>query len=171
MFRTRAYLLCLLLVLTLTSAALIAAQEEPAVTNQVTQETVEWSLSAEQCDKLEEDLTGTGEKTISVTTTVAEDGSQQTVEDAIIWGTASDSTGTYDFVYANHLVRDTPADGEGPVTIFMIDSFYLHGTGTAELNETFIWSWSYTPPAEEWPPVDDWEQIHTIGDPLNCDPL
>jgi hypothetical protein len=171
MFRTRTYLLWLLLVFTLVGASLIAAQEKTKVTNQITRETVDWSLSDEQCDKLEESLSGTGEKTASLTTTEAEDGSKHTVEDVIISGTASDSTGTYNYVYANHAERDIPPEGEGPVTIFMIDSFYLHGAGDAELNEAFIWSWTYTPPAEEWPPVDNWEQIDTIGDPLTCDPL
>ena len=171
MFRTRNYLLCLLLPITLIGTSLISAQENTKVTNQVTRETVDWSLSAEQCDKLEEDLSGTGEKTASLTTTEAEDGSKHTVEDVIITGTASDSTGTYTFVYANRAVRDIPPEGEGTTAIFMIDSFYLHGTGTADLNEAFIWSWTFTPPAEEWPPVDNWEQMHTLGDPINCDPL
>lgn len=171
MFRTRTYLLCLLLVVVLVGASSIAAQEESNVTNQITRETVEWTLSDEQCDKLDEPLSGTGEKTVSLTTTEAEDGSKHTVEDAIITGTASDSTGTYTFVYANRAVRDIPPEGEGEIKIFMIDSFYMHGTGEAELNEAFIWSWTYTPPAEEFPPIDNWEQMHTIGDPINCDPL
>jgi hypothetical protein len=171
MFRTRSYLLCLLLVLTLVGVSSITAQEEAKVTSQTSLESVEWSLSAEQCNKLEEDLSGTGEKTASITTTEAEDGSKHVVEDVIISGTASDSTGTYNYVYANRAVRDIPPEGDGPTEIFMIDSFFMQGTGEAELNEAFIWSWTFTPPAEEWPPVDNWEQMHTLGDPLTCDPL
>src|SRR5688572_25730373 len=129
MFGTRKYLLCLLLAFTLVGASSITAQDEPKVTTQMTREMVEWSLSDEQCDKLEEPLSGTGEKTASLTTTEAEDGSKHIVEDVIISGTASDSTGTYDYVYANHAVRDIPPEGEGPTTIFMVDSFYLYGTG------------------------------------------
>jgi hypothetical protein len=174
MSRIKQFLVFLWLVVILVGASSITAHEgdeKGKVTNQVTRETVEWSLSAEQCKKLEEDLSGTGEKTASVTTTEAEDGSKHVIEDVIITGTASDSTGTYTFVYANHAERDIPAEEDGTISMFMVDSFYLSGTGKAELNENFTWSWTYTPPAEEWPPVDNWEQMHTVGDPLTCDPL
>jgi hypothetical protein len=174
MFRTRKYLLCLLLVLTLIGSSVIAGDEESKskASNVITRETVDWTLKSDQCKKLKEDLSGTGEKTGSTTTTTLEDGSTHKVEDVIIQGTASDSTGEYNFVYANHAVREIPPEGsKDPIKMFMVDTFYMHGTGKAELNESFIWSWTYTPPAEEWPPVDNWEKMHTVGDPITCDPL
>jgi hypothetical protein len=170
MSRARWYLICLLLVFILVGIQLVSAQDEPKITTQINRETVEWSLAPDVCTKLKVELPGTGEKTQSITTTEMDNGSKHVVDDVVISGTASDSTGEYRYVYGNRAVRDIPA-GDGPIKILMIDTFYLKGSGEVELNENFIWSWTYTPPAEEWPPTDNWQKIHSIGDPLNCDPL
>src|SRR5690349_776522 len=138
MFRTQKYLFCLLLVFALIGSSAIAADEKSKVTNQITRETVDWSLSTDQCKKLKEKLSGTGEKISSLTTTELENGGKHTVEDVFISGTASDSTGEYRYVYANRAVRDIAPEGsKDPTKILMVDTFYMHGTGKAELNESF----------------------------------
>jgi hypothetical protein len=132
---------------------------------------IQWTLKAGgACAAVVSDLTGNGTIQTVVNTRVDRDGNVVTTTNSVARGTASDTVGTYTFVYTNHNVDVAPADGS-PNQISMVDSFVLTGNGsTPNLNVGFNWRWSYTPP-NQWPPQDNWQQIATRGDPLNCDPL
>jgi len=100
------------------------------------------------------------------------DGSSELIVNDVVRGDAVDSNGdTYHFIYTNHSITSTPA-GSGPIQIHMTDNFVLNGRGAAgHLVVGFNWSWTYTPPAEGWPPADNWQQNSTRGVPLLCDPI
>jgi hypothetical protein len=100
------------------------------------------------------------------------DGSSQILINDLVTGTAVDSNGgTYHFVYHNHSTQDVPS-GSGPIQVSMVDSFVLNGDGgAAHMSVGFNWRWTYTPPAELWPPVDHWQKVSTRGEPFLCDPI
>ena len=47
----------------------------------------------------------------------------------------------------------------------------LQGSSTKGFHVFFNWTWSYTPPAEIWPPAENLHKIATHGDPFLCDPI
>jgi hypothetical protein len=152
-----------------------SASAAPSVTttHETVRETVTWTLPADQCPSLPAgvSVSGTGERFEVIITKVNADGSSRILINDLVEGTASDSTGTYRFKYSNHSTEDVPAGG-GAHQISMTDSFVLNGNGSAKhMNVGFEWSWTYTPPAPLFPPVDNWKQNNTHGDPLLCDPI
>lgn len=132
-----------------------------------------WALTRGQCAALPSpSVEGTAYvKGVDVVTTAA-DGSTTRISNVFARGVAYGDDGmTYRFMYHNHAVFTTPASGS-PVQVAMTDSFVLNGAGgDRHMKVGFVWRWTFTPPAGEWPPVDNWEQVSTIGDPMNCDPI
>jgi pectate lyase len=146
------------------------AAPSASTTHQTVTETVTWSMSPAQCSSLSVPISGTGQRHQEIITQVNADGTQRIIINDVVKGTATDSTGSYHFVYTNHSIQDVPASGS-PVNIQMVDSFLLNGTGSAKhMNVGFNWRWTFVPPAL-FPPVDNWQQISTRGDPLHCDPI
>lgn len=138
-------------------------------TRNVIRETVEWTIPAGVCKEAPNGLAGKGQRYEIIETRVDHGITVVTTND-LVKGTAWDSTGTYHFVYKNHNIEAMPTNG-GTHKIHMVDSFELNGKGSVHhLAVSFDWSWTYTPPAESWPPHDNWKQYSTHGD-INCDPL
>ena len=164
----------LLALLLLVSASSAYGDEPPANPTETVRETVSWSIPAGQCPSLPSglSLSGTGDRLMVINTQVNPDGSSQTVVNDLVKGDAVDSNGdTYHFLYQNHSTTSVPASG-APIQIDMSDSFVLNGRGAAgNLTVGFVWSWTYTPPAEFWPPADNWQQVNTRGEPFLCDPI
>jgi hypothetical protein len=163
------------LVSVLLAAAPSAAAKAPP-THQTESGTVPWTLPAGQCPSLPAgvSVSGSGERHRVTTTLTRADGSVTVITNDLVKGAAVDSTGRpYEFVYQNHSAVTQPPAGSGlPVRVEMTDTFVLHGRGGGSvLNVGFNWRWTYTPPAPFWPPVANWEQLSTRGDPLRCDPI
>ena len=176
---SRKLLLVLPLAAMLAAAAPLASAAAPAstTTHQTVHETVTWSMPAGQCAALAVSVDGTGQRNESIATTVNSDGSPRQVIDDLVVGTALDSHGlAYRFYYINHSVWDTPASGS-PVAIKMDDLFLLQNKAAEAQNRYvvkagFVWRWTYDPnTAAAWPPGDNVVKTHTLGDPLNCDPI
>jgi hypothetical protein len=146
-------------------------------THVTVRETVSWSMSPARCSSLQVDLTGTGERLSETNTKVNADGSMQILINDLVTGTASDSTGTYHFVYHNHSVQTIPPAG-APIHVEMADIFVLNGNGSAgHLSVGFNWRWTYTPPDPFVPPdfpifpaAYHLQPISTQGD-VRCDPI
>jgi hypothetical protein len=142
----------------------------PTNTHQVVNESVSWTLPSGQCAAAPAGLTGSGQRHMVINTRMNPDGSMVITINDVVKGTAWDATGTYKFSYENHSVEQVPADGDAH-QISMVDSFVLNGNGSVgHLAVGFNWRWTYTPP-NLFPPVDNWQQISTRGDPLSCDPI
>lgn len=156
------------------SASASAAPIAPASHTTVRDETVVWTLPAGQCASLPAGVavSGTGVRKMTTNIHVNADGSSQSVSDDLVKGVAEGTDGsTYRFVYHNHTVQHFPSAG-GPIRITMVDDFVLHGNGSApSMSIGFNWRWTYTPPAESWPPVDNVQKLSTRGDSLTCDPI
>jgi hypothetical protein len=157
-------------------SASAAAAPSATTTHQTVRETVTWTLPADQCSALPSgvSVSGTGQRHAEINTKENADGSSRIVINDLVKGSAVGSNGaTYHFIYANHSIEERPPEGSGlPIQVSMTDSFELNGSrGAGHLSVGFNWRWTYTPPAAIWPPVDNWEQISTRGDPLNCDPI
>jgi hypothetical protein len=171
--RTRIAALLLLLGLFAMSASASAAPLT-AATHTTVRETVTWTLPADQCASLPAavSVSGTGERIAVTNTNVNSDGSSKIVSNDLVKGTAVGSDGsTYRFVYHNHTTQDVPSAG-GPIRVTMVDDFVLNGDGSApDMSIGFNWRWTYTPPAESWPPADNWQRISTRGDSFTCDPI
>ena len=156
-----------------TSTALAGS---PTNTHEVVDGQVDWTLPAGQCDAIPDGLTltGSGQRHMVINTRVNPDGSEVITINDVVRGTAWDSTGSYNFAYENHSVEQIPAGG-GDHQISMEDNFILNGNGSVgHLAVGFNWRWTFTPPAgefDQWPPVDNWQQISTRGDPVHCDPI
>lgn len=152
--------------------ALAANHTEHKVTQRVTQALVTWTLSPDNCKDISTEINGKGKRYQVVTADVLPNGATRVITNDFVQGTAEDSQGgKYTFIYANQDRNDIPASG-APIRVNMTDTFILDGPGkTNDLSVGFVWRWTYTPPAGEWPPVDNWKQIRTIGDPFNCDPI
>jgi hypothetical protein len=128
-------------------------------------------MSAAVCPSLQVDVSGVGERHEEINTIVNADGSYKVIINDLVTGTASDSTGTYKFVYQNHSVEIAPAGG-GAHQVSMEDSFEMHGNGSADnIHVGFNLRWTYTPPEPLWPPVHDVQQVSMHGNPLQCDPI
>jgi hypothetical protein len=166
----RLMLPALIALLLVASASSAFAEGRVTVTHKTVGGTVDWTIPPGQCKAVKLELKGSGERHQEIITKVYANGSSTILINDLVKGTASDSTGTYHFVYINHSTETVPADG-GAHQIEMVDSFVLNGHGSAKLNVGFNWRWTFTPPALYWPPVDNWQKISDRGDPLNCDPI
>jgi len=135
---------------------------------------VSWTL--DHCSMLAAGLVVEGEGVMQSVAHIKEnaDGSQRITFNDLAKGTATDNAGgTYQFVYHIHIVVDVPPSGT-PVQVAANDLFQLSGQGPAAgLNVGFHWRWTATAldAPDFFPPVTNWEQISTKGDPLTCDPL
>jgi hypothetical protein len=177
----RKFVVALLLALTLLVGAPAAAAHSAGETiHYRTRAPVSFTLTP-ACATIHSDVMGTGEITHNIHGKIRADGSKRVVDDAIARGTAVDSAGkTYRFLYVNQTISTVPASGS-PVQVQMRDSFRLHGRdGVNKVNVGFLWRWTYMPQNDDiptsdspgiWPPVDNWQQISTHGDPFTCDPL
>ena len=165
----------LLLMLVLLIGASSAFGHPPIPTHDAVHETVSWTIPADQCPSLPAGLSvsGTGDRRTMINTKTNKDGSTQVVTNDVVQGDAVDSEGgTYHFTYTNHSIVVIPAESGLPIQVNMSDNFVLNGQGSAgHMTVGFEWRWTYTPPAEIWPPVDNWQQVSTRGEPLLCDPL
>ena len=153
----------------LATAPSVSAAALPATTFSRTTRQVNWSMTPAGCPSLPLPISGSGVGVTELTTMVKADGSQHIEDQDKVTGTAVDSTGaSYSFLYVNHSSLDVPPSGS-PTQILMVDDFLLRGTGRDTEHVAFTWSWTYT--TQQWPPVTNWRQIHTLGDPMNCDPI
>jgi hypothetical protein len=137
-------------------------------------ETVNWTIPANQCPSLPAGLvvSGTGQRHAVSNTKINPDGSSQTVINDVVRGTAVDSNGgTYNFIYSNHSIQDTPAAGI-PIKFEMNDSFVLNGRGAAgHLSVGFLLRWSVSDPNNQpWPPQNP-EIVNLRGEAFLCDPI
>lgn len=168
--------LALLLTLMLTSGTAHAAQPEggESVTSIIVRGTVNFTVPADICAELPAgvSLSGTGTRFQVITTKSKPDGSRLIMSNDFVIGTATDSnSNTYQFVYANQDRNQVPKNG-APIKVNMTDAFVLTGNGGSNnYTVAFNWTWTYSPPEGEWPPVHNWNQNLTNGDPLTCDPL
>jgi hypothetical protein len=174
---SRTFLVPLVLVLVLLVAAPAAAAAKVPPTHQTESGTIApWTIPAGQCPGLPAgvSVSGSGQRHRVTTTLTRADGSTTVITNDVVQGTAVDSNGRpRRFLYHNHFTETRPPSGSGlPVQVHMTDTFVLHGPdGGGTLNVGFNWRWTYTPPAPLFPPVDNWEQLSTRGDPLLCDPI
>jgi hypothetical protein len=174
--RVRMLVVPLVLLLTLLVAAPTAAAALVVTATQETvRETVTWSLPADQCASLPAGVAvhGTGQRDQAIVTRVRADGSGEHLIDDLVMGTAVDGRGgTYTFLYFNSSTEEVPPSGSGlPIQVRMDDIFVLSGADGTQLTVSFTWRWTYAPPAAQWPPRDNWQQLSTRGDPLTCDPI
>jgi hypothetical protein len=164
-------ILVLLALMLLVAVPSVSAASSVTITHATVRETVNWTLTPEQCSSVQAPLSGTGERFAVIITKEYADGSSRILINDVVKGTAWDSTGTYHFKYSNHSTEDVPAGG-GAHQIAMTDSFVLNGNGsTKHMNVGFNWRWTYTPPAPIFPPVENWQRISEHGEPLHCDPI
>lgn len=170
MSRLRAFGSLLLVFMLLFAATSTVSAGPPTVTQEIVDEEVTWTLPPETCEAAWDGLQGSGQRHQVIITRTNPDGSSVVTVNDVVKGTAWDETGTYNFLYQNHSVEQIPA-GEGAHQVSMEDGFVLNGSGVVRLNVGFRWNWTYTPPAEIWPPADNWQRISERGDPLHCDPL
>jgi hypothetical protein len=144
----------------------------PAADHQVINETVSFTIPADQCSLLPAGLSvsGTGERHEVINTQTKADGTVETRTNDLIKGTATDSNGgVHKFVYHNSSTITDPTSGD--FSISMNDSFELTGPGP-HYSVGFNWRWTFTDLALFFPPVDNWVILH--GDPdliFTCDPL
>jgi hypothetical protein len=149
-----------------------SAAAAPAADHQVIQDTVTFTIAADQCPKLPAgvSVSGTGERLTIINTETRADGTTEVRTNDLVKGVATDSNGgVHKFVYHNSSTLTIPLSGD--YSISMNDSFVLSGPGP-NYSVTFNWSWTFTSLELFWPPVDNWEQIHGNPDDIFlCDPL
>jgi hypothetical protein len=145
-------------------------------------ETVTWTLPANQCPSIPEDLSvsGAGQRVMHTRTRHREDGSTKVTIEDTVKGPAIDDLGReYRFLYYNLSTQVIPPSG-GPIRVHMVDVFRLglssdhrgsHGNRFQGFRVDFDWTWTFTPPAEIWPPQDNLLKRSTHGDPFLCDPI
>jgi hypothetical protein len=135
---------------------------------------VSWELSPAACKSINSVIDGSGQRHEETETKVNKDGSSRIVDEDVVSGTAVDARGaTYHFLYTNHSTRLVPTSGT-PISIQMDDLFILKGDNSManNLRVAFSWSWTYDPlTSSYWPPVDNFVQTSTLGDPFGCDPI
>src|SRR5262245_57882927 len=149
-------------------------QESDEIKTKIVRGAVEWTLPANQCSSLPAgvSVSGTGERVQVISTRKGEDGSTKIIDNDFVEGTAVDSAGhTYHFIYANQARQQVPRR-RAPINVDMTDSFILtDDAGGNPLVVAFVWRWTYSPPAELWPPADNLQQDYTQGDAFTCDPI
>jgi hypothetical protein len=145
----------------------------------VTQDTVEFVLSAATCPNLPTGtvITGTGTiKSIESATTDA-NGVTTVINTTHAFGTATDQAGnTYRFNYSNHFRISNTGPTDPVLTGVMVDSFSLAGKGPAQLNNGFLaeFTLDFSTPT----PAFSFVELSSRGDPIDfdtgealCDPL
>lgn len=171
-----------LIALTLLAAAPSAqAGDRPPVEKVTYSETLPFTIvpGPDGCDQVDTPISGTAVIYHEVRTTTYPDGSRRIVDDGFAKGTATDPQGkTYRYRYENrNIVTVAP---EGPLALVdMRDEFTLRGHGRHNrIDAGFHWLWTFEPAdlgdpfaSFVYPPVDNWVQLKTVGDPLNCDPI
>ena len=165
-------LIMVIVLLLVATAPAFADEPPPVVTREVYNGPIDqWTLPANSCPTVPLGLTGDGQRrTVTVTRTYDDGHVVVTVRD-VVRGSAWNLAGNYRYLYINHSIEERPA-APGPIQVTMGDSFIVTGNRNVDLmNVGFFWRWTYTPPADQWPPVDNWERIIEHGDPLNCDPI
>jgi hypothetical protein len=173
----------LIAVFLLTSAATASADQGKTTDKQRVHDTISFSMKPgpEGCPNLQTALEATGESDITIKTTTYPNGSRQVVDDREVNGRVVDPTGkSHRFQYLHHTIFAQSADGT-VVHVDMTDSFVIVEKGHKNMLEVrFHWLWTYTPSdptavptvvTMPWPPVDNWVQLETGGDPLHCDPI
>jgi hypothetical protein len=151
--------------------AVSPAAAAPAADHQVVNETLSFTIPADQCSALPAGLSvdGTGERHMVINTHAKADGTTEIRVNDLIKGVATDSNGgVHKFVYHNSSTETILPSGLH--TISMNDTFVLSGPGP-HYSAGFNWRWTFTPPEPLFPPAHDWEQISTRGDIFACDPL
>lgn len=131
------------------------------------------------CYQVETAISGTATIIHHVRTTTYPDGSRRIVDDGSSEGTATDDHGrSYRYRYENRNILNVPP--AGPLVIVeMRDKFTLRGHGRDNrIDARFHWLWTYQLVNQDdpfadfvYPPVDNWVQFRTSGDPLRCDPI
>ena len=171
MFLSRKLIVHVLLVLMLfvgVSPALAA----PANDHQVVNESVNFSIPADQCPKLPAGLSidGSGERHMVTNTHTNADGATEVRINDLVTGVATDSNGgVHKFVYHNSSTQVIQPSGF--TAISMNDSFELTGPGP-HYSVSFNWRWTFTDPALFFPPVDNFVNLHGDVDlVLACDPI
>ena len=145
----------------------------------VTEDTVEFVLSAATCPNLPSGtvITGTGTiKSIESAITNA-DGATTVINTTHAHGTATDQDGnTYRFNYSNHFQISNTGPTDPVLSGVMVDSFSLAGKGPAQLNNGFLAE--FTLDFSTGVPVASFVELSSRGDPINfttgqalCDPL
>jgi hypothetical protein len=141
-------------------------------------ERVDWKIPANQCPRLPAgvSVTGSGHRVQHVVTNKRPNGTTRITVIDTVKGHAKDSRGHhYTFFYHNESVENVPAAQDQPIAVHMVDVFVLQGRNHHHKHRGFTvffnWTWSYTPPAEIWPPADNLHKIATYGDPYLCDPI
>ena len=171
MSKSKTFVSLMLVIMLLPFAASTVLAGPPTNTHEIVNEPVTWALPAGTCDAAPSGLEGSGQRHKVINTRVNADGSTVITSNDVVKGSAWDSSGSYNFIYENHTVEEIPANG-GAHQIHMEDSFVVNGNGSVgHLAVGFNWRWTFTPPAEMWPPNDNWQQLSTRGDPFHCDPL
>lgn len=177
----RIALVLALTIVVLAVAPWARAGDEPVVEETEFSETLPFVISSgpDGCSQVEDTISGTAVIHHHVRTTTYPDGSRRIVDDGVSAGTAVDDNGRhYRYRYTNRAILNVPP--EGPLVIVeMTDKFVLRGQGqTNRIDASFHWLWTYPleDPADPFasfvfPPVDNWVQFHTHGDPLHCDPI
>ncbi len=155
-----------------------AAATNRSTTHQTVRGLVPWTLTPGtgfyQCQNISVVINGQGMRREEITTKTNPDGSTRIIAQDRVSGTATDANGeTYTFLYVNHSSTVVPASGT-PIAIKMSDLFLLKGDSSSDnnLHVAFNWSWTYDPNTSSyWPPVDNFVQKFTIGNPYGCDPI
>jgi hypothetical protein len=133
------------------------------------------------CTQIQATLTGSGTFDNDFKVTTFPNGSRQVIDDKEASGKAVDPSGkSYKFIYRHHAVLSEAADGS-VVHVDMADTFSIKEKDRPSLvRADFHWLWTYVPGDAStvptatnmpWPPSDNWVQLETAGDPLNCDPI
>ena len=148
------------------------AAAAPAAGHQVINETVSFTIPADQCPKLPAGLSvdGTGERHMVVNTHTKADGSTEVRTNDLVTGVATDSNGgAHKFVYHNSSTLTIPPSGD--YSISMNDIFVLSGPGP-HYSVSFNWRWTFPGPDLVFPPVDNFVNLHGDVDlVLACDPI
>jgi hypothetical protein len=149
-----------------------SAAAAPAADHQVVDETVSFSIPADQCPELPAGLSvdGTGERHMVVNTHTMADGSTEVRTNDLVKGVATDSNGgVHKFVYHNSSTLTIPPSGD--YSISMNDIFVLSGPGP-HYSVSFNWRWTFPGPDLVFPPVDNFVNLHGDVDlVLACDPI
>ena len=144
----------------------------PATDHQVVNETVTFTIPADQCPELPAGLSidGSGERHMVVNTHTMADGTTEVRINDLVMGVATDSNGgVHKFVYHNSSTQSILPSGF--TAISMNDSFELTGPGP-HYSVSFNWRWTFTGPNLVFPPVDNFVNLHGDVDlVLACDPI
>jgi hypothetical protein len=171
----------LIALMLLVGAPSASAASDSRTSHYHTRDPISFTLTT-ACASIHSDVTGNGEIVHQISVKQYADGTvKQSVDNSFAHGSAVDSAGhTYRFFYRNRTVSEVPPAGS-PIQVTMSDTFRLHSpNGGDRVNVSFLWRWTYVPQSSDvptstspgiWPPQDNWVQLRTQGDPLNCDPI